>query len=146
LVEAWLEERRAHENKSTKDEASADTHYNFHQFCQEHSDRELKAIALDEEIGEVEAQHVTLRLTGSLIAYAGGIEQHRIRDVQARNVLRLLKSITRRFNRLKEEILLDEDEFYDQVNLFVNEKDSRDLDGLETSLKAGDDVFVQLAS
>ncbi len=146
LVEAWLEERRLHEKRDAENDSSANLPYNFHQFCQKHTDRELKAIALDEEIEEIEAQHVTLRLTGSLVAYAGGIEQHRIRDVQARNVQRLLKSITRRFNRLKEEILFNEDEFYDQVNLFVNEKDSRKLDGLETSLEAGDEVLVQLVS
>jgi ferredoxin-nitrite reductase len=146
LVEAWLEERLIYEEKDEDSGSLANAPYNFHRFCQQHTDQELKAIALDEEVGEIEAQHVTLHLTGSLTAYAGGIEQHRVRSVQARNVQRLLKSITRRFNRLKEEILLDEDEFYEQVNLLVNEKDSRELDGLETELEAGDEVFVQLVS
>ncbi len=146
LIVAWLEERDTYEKNNAENETAVDLPYNFHRFCQEHSDQELKAIALDEEVGEIEAQHVTLRFAGSLVAYAGGIEQHRVRDVQARNIQKLLKSITRRFNRLKEEILLDEDEFYDQVSLFVNEKDSQKLDGLDTSLEAGDDVLVQLAS
>jgi ferredoxin-nitrite reductase len=146
LVEAWLEERRAREKKNAENDTSVNRLYNFYQFCHNHSDRELKAIALGKEVEEVEAKHVTLRFAGSLVNYAGGIEQHRIRNVQARNVQRLLKSITRRFNRLEEEILFDEDEFYERVNLFVNEQDSRKLDGLKTSLKAGDDVLIRLAS
>src|SRR5699024_8793457 len=117
LVEAWLEERRAYEAKTKGDDSA--TPFTFYKFCEGHSVPELKAITLGEEIEEVKAEHVTLQFTGQLVAYAGGIEKHRLRDTQARTVQRLLKSISRRFNRLKEEILLDNnDEFYANVNLF----------------------------
>ncbi|HLR32237.1 MAG TPA: hypothetical protein VK074_07095, partial [Fodinibius sp.] len=149
LVEAWLE-RQAQEEKHAGNGSSANgnsfsekTPFTFYQFCAEHSDEELKAIALDREIEEFEAKHVILRLTGPLVWYAGGIEQHRARDVQARTVGRLLKGIIRRFKRLKQEIPLDNDDLYEYVGLFVNGNDIQELDGLDTSLEAGDEVLVR---
>lgn len=146
LIEVWLEERRIHEEQHTGNDSAEGNPYDFHQFCLAHSNKELKAIALDEEVEEVKAKHINIQFVGSLVAYAGGIDQHRLRNTQARNVQRLLKSITRRFNRLKEEILLEEDEFYEKVELLINQKDSQALDGLETSLEAGDEVRIKLAS
>lgn len=138
LVEAWLEAREQHEA-----DPATDGTLSFQAFSNAHTDGELKAIALGEEVEELEHNvPVTLRLSGPLVPYAGGIEQHDFRPARARTVRRLIKSVTRRFNRLEDEIPLENGEWYEHVNLFLNEEDIRALDGLDTELSAGDEVFV----
>lgn len=135
LVEGWLEERRKLNGKADE--------YTFRKFCDERSDAELKALALDdEEIAERPETHVTLRLTGPLLSYTGGIENLETRATRARNVGRLVELSTRRYKALQAQILNEDDELNDNVNLFVNDEDIRGLDGLDTELEAGDEVLA----
>ncbi|MFB6265262.1 MAG: MoaD/ThiS family protein [Bradymonadaceae bacterium] len=135
LVEAWLEERY--------DRGASNGDYTFKDFAEETSDAELKAIGLDkDEIDEEDETHVTLRLTGPLLDYTGGIENLETRAVRAHDVGRLIELSTRRYTALQSQIIDEDGELTDNVNLFLNEEDIRSLDGLDTELEAGDEVMA----
>lgn len=134
LVETWLEERH---------ERGANGDFTFKNFCEEYSDPELKAIALDKDEVEESAQtHVSLRLTGPLLSYTGGIERLETRATRARNVARLVELTTRRYSALQSHLLDEEGNVNENVNLFLNDEDIRGLDGLETEVEAGDEVMA----
>lgn len=145
LVDAWIEERE--QRRETGDlppveSSHGKTDFSFYQFCEEHTDHELKAIALDEEPEEVEQTQVVLRFTGPLVDLAGGIECHEFRARRTRTVGALLKSVSRRYKSLKKEIPFGDGDWAEHVNLFLNEEDIREMDGLETEVEAGDEVLA----
>ncbi len=136
LVEAWLMERRAQSN-------GAAARYTFRDFCDNHSDEELKAIALGTEVEEVDlSDRVILQLSGPLLHFTGGIEQYEARPVQARTVRSLIQGLLRRYKALEPQILDEKEEPVEHVLIFVNEEDIRGLQGLDTRLQAGDHVFI----
>lgn len=135
LVDAWIEERR---------EQSADpAGFSFQNFCDEHTDAELKAIALDEEVEELENDtHVTFRISGPLLSFTGGMDHFESRVTVARTVRRLVAGVTRRYKALQSRLLTEEGELISDVNLYLNEEDIREFDGLDTELEAGDEVLA----
>lgn len=134
LVEGWLEERRDYDG---------DGDFTFKDFCEAHPDTELKALALDkEEVESAQETHVTLRLSGPLLDYTGGIENLETRATRAHDVERLVELATRRYKALQSHILDGDGEVNENINLFVNDEDIRGLDGLETELEAGDEVVA----
>lgn len=136
LVDACLEERRARSN-------GARAEYSFQAFCNDHSDRELRAIALATEVEEIERNdRVSLRLSGPLLRFTGGIERYEVRAVRARTVRALVQGVTRRYRALKPQLLDENGEVVEHVNLYLNEEDIEGLDGLDTLIEAGDEVLI----
>lgn len=136
LVDAWLDERQARSNGTPAD-------FGFRDFCDELTDGELRAIALDAEVEEVARKdRVTLRLSGPLLEFTGGIDQYEVRAVRGRTVRKLLHSVIRRYKALGTQILSEDGELVGHVNLYVNEDDIRGLEGLDTPLEAGDEVLA----
>jgi ferredoxin-nitrite reductase len=135
LVEAWLKERR-----TLNGEAEA---FTFQRFCDGYTDAELRAIALDREPEEIETNdRVTLRLSGPLLRYTGGIEQFDAKQVRARTVGALIRSVTRRYKSLGRWILEEDGSPSGDVNVFVNDEDIRGEEGLDTGLEPGDEVLI----
>jgi ferredoxin-nitrite reductase len=136
LVEAWLRERRARGNGSGAE-------FTFRDFCDAHTDAELKAIALGKEVEEIDHRdRVVLRISGPLLRFTGGIEQYEVRVSQARTVRALVRGLIRRYRALEPYLLNERGELVDHVNLYLNEEDIRSLQGLDTPLKPGDEVLV----
>ncbi len=144
LVEAWLEERRARSNGKPADPSlRARTRYSFQNFCDEHTDEELRAIALDAEVEETSYNdRVTLRLSGPLLRFTGGIDQYEVRTARARTVRALVRGVTRRYKALRPHLLDENGELVDHVNLYLNEEDIHGLNGLDTPIEAGDEVLA----
>ncbi len=136
LVDAWLAARRARSNGKRAD-------YTFQDFCNDHTDAELKAIALDTEVGEEATNDmVTLRLSGPLLQYTGGIENYEVRNVRARTVRALIRGATRRHRALEPHLLDKDGEQVEHIYLFLNDEDIRSLNGLDTPIKGGDEVVA----
>lgn len=136
LVGAWLDERRTRCSGTPAG-------YSFQNFCDEHGDRELRAIALDAEVEEVRHNdRVTLRLMGPLLRFTGGIDRYEVRAVRARTVKALVQGVTRRYRALEPQLLDERGEIVEHINLFLNEDDIQGLDGLDTPVEAGDEVVA----
>ncbi len=143
LVGAWVGERNRRAKSTNGTSESEDETYTFKDFCDEISKEELRAIGMGTDIEEAHRYgRVTLRLSGPLVEYAGGIEQHEFREAQVRTVKSLVKKVTRRYNSLDKEIPIDNGDWEDHVNFFLNDEDIREFEGLETSVEDGDEVFV----
>ena len=136
LVEAWLEERRARGSES-------DAAFTFRDFCDAHTDAELMAIALGKEVEEIDnGDRVTLRLSGPLLRFTGGIDQYELRVAQAPTVRALVQGVIRRYRALEPHLLDGNGELVEHINLYLNEEDIRSLNGLDTPLKPGDEVLA----
>ncbi len=135
LVDAWLAMRR--EERTDEDD------FGFQNFCDAHTDAELKAIALDEEVAEVEEEtHVTFRISGPLLSFTGGVDHFESRVSVARTVRRLVEGVTRRYKALQSRLLTADGQVISDVNLYLNDDDIREFDGLDTALKPGDEVLA----
>ncbi len=146
LVKVWLGTKRHRENNGTDlspSDASDDDIYSFQDFCNDHTDEQLRAMALGEDIEEVHRYgKVKLRLNGSLVQYAGGINEHEFKESQVPSVEKLIKKVARRYKSLGKQIPLDNGDWSDHVDLRINDTDIRELDGLETPVEDGDEVLA----
>ncbi|HZD58570.1 MAG TPA: MoaD/ThiS family protein, partial [Anaerolineales bacterium] len=136
LVGAWLDERRARGDRGG-------TEFSFRDFSDSHTDEELKAIALNAQVEEVgQDNRVTLRLMGPLLRFTGGIDQYEVQTLQARTVRALVQGVVRRYKALEPYFFDENGQLVDHVNLYLNEEDIREIDGLDTLVEAGDEVLV----
>jgi len=81
-------------------------------------------------------------LSGPLLEYTGGIDRYEVRSIRAHTVDRLIKGVIRRYKVLEPYFFDENGELSGYVNLFLNDEDIRNMEGLETSLEAGDEVLV----
>ncbi|MFB6346406.1 MAG: MoaD/ThiS family protein [bacterium] len=144
LVKAWVGKRSV--NGYSTDGSKSDPteeRYTFKDFCDEHSEEQLRKIGLGGEADEAHRYgQVTLRLSGPLVDYAGGIEQHEFREAAVRDVRSLVGKVTRRYKSLGEEIPLKNGDWSEHVNFFLNDEDIREHEGLDTPVEDGDEVLV----
>ena len=82
---------------------------------------------------------VTVRLPTALRSYAG--QQARV-DVEARTVGEALDALARQHPDLKPHLFEDSGRLRSFVNLFLGERDVRQLQGVETPLREGDTLLV----
>ncbi len=136
LIKVWLGTRSHKENGS-------DEIYSFQDFCNEHTDDQLRAMALGEDIKEVHRYgKVKFQLNGSLVQYAGGINEHEFKESQVPNVEKVIKKVARRYKSLGKQIPLDNGGWDKHVDLRLNDTDIRDLDGLDTPVEDGDTLVA----
>jgi len=133
LIEAWLEER----------ERRDDPAYRFRDFCRERSDEDLQRIALAEQAAPAEASAVTVRIPGPLLDRTGGIDHL---ELNAATVGEALRALADRFPKLGAELFPEgTDRVSENFLVAVNEEDIRNLEGLSTPLKPGDEVSILMA-
>lgn len=133
LIAAWLEERKRRGGEMT-----------FQEFCREKSPEELAALAFGETavITEEPKGSVLLRIPGPLLELTDGSDTV---SVEAQTIGQLIEQAGRVHPRLRNELLTASGELNEAYNLFLNEEDVRSLQGLETPVKPGDEVYVLLA-
>ncbi len=134
LVEAWLRER---EQRNGDAEA-----FTFHEFCQAHTDDELRAIALGEEIPEPEEpreEGVTIRVPGMLLYLTKGVN---LVEVHARTLREAIEAAGQQYPDLKDYLLDEEAGINPTLNIYVDEEDVRFLQGLDTPLQPGSQILI----
>lgn len=85
---------------------------------------------------------VQIAIPTGLRRYAAGVESERIETGRVRE---MLAELTNRHPALKEQLFDAQGALRRHVNIFVNGLDSRYIDGLDTTVAAGDDVQIVLA-
>ncbi len=147
LVKVWLGKRDHKEGNGTSGAAEDGNVYSFKDFCEDHDDSWLRSVALGEHIDEVHRYgKVKLILRDRLERYAGGIREHEFKEAQVKNVNSLVKKVTRRYRSLGEKVSLENGDWTEEVRLLLNDRDVRELDGLDTSVEDGDELVVSLTS
>ncbi len=131
LVGAWLEEKERRQDG-----------YSFRDFCDERSDEELQRIALEEAVQEEPKEVAVLRIPGPLLDLTEGIDHIEVRPGTVRQAI---EEASRRFPALKERLLTPAGDVDPAYLLYLNEDDIRGLQGLDTPLKAGDELLVLMA-
>jgi molybdopterin converting factor small subunit len=81
----------------------------------------------------------TLRIPSPLRPYAGG--QHQI-EVQSADVAGALQELVTAHPDLKKHLFNEQGELRQFVNLFLNDENVRDLQGLQTAVGAGDTLMI----
>jgi sulfur-carrier protein len=82
---------------------------------------------------------ITMHVFGVLRAYCGGAEQL---SLSARSVRAALEDLERRQPALYRNICDETGKVRPHLNIFVNDDNVRDLDGLETRLTPGDVLTI----
>lgn len=131
LVGAWLAERRLR-----------GPDYTFRDFCDAHTDDDLKTIALTAPAPEAPAGRVVIRVPGPLLALTRGVDHV---EVDARTVREAFLRAGERYPDLPARIITPEGEIWSYVNVYVDDEDIRGLQGLETPLNPGDEISILLA-
>ncbi len=129
LVGAWLAERK----RRGGDE------FTIGDFCNEHTDEHLIAIAQDTQVAEATPDtSVGVRVPGPLLPLVDG--EDRI-EVDAPTVGEALAIVAERFPKFKETVLPDGS--VDRSYLVaIGDEDVRNLDGLATPVQPGTDILV----
>jgi len=81
----------------------------------------------------------TIRIPTPLRIYADGQTEV---DVQGTNVAEAMHNLTERFPALRPHLFNGDDQLRPFVNLFLNDENIRDLQGLETSLEENDRLML----
>ncbi|MDQ7030449.1 MAG: MoaD/ThiS family protein [Ardenticatenia bacterium] len=134
LVDTWLREREQHNGQAEE--------FTFHEFCQAHTDEELKAIALGQEVPAPEApkeEAIAIRIPGMLLYLTKGAN---IVEVRATTLREAIEEAGRQYPELKAHLVDERGEINATLNIYVDEEDVRFLRGLETPLKPGDKVLI----
>jgi molybdopterin converting factor small subunit len=81
----------------------------------------------------------TLRIPTPLRPYTEGQSEV---QVSVNNVAEAIAELLKRYPALKPHLYNDQDQLRSFVNLFVNDDDIRNLDGVQTPLKDGDRLMI----
>ncbi len=81
----------------------------------------------------------TLRIPTPLRPYTEGQSEV---QVSVNNVAEAIDELLRRYPALKPHLYNDQEQLRSFVNLFVNDDDIRNLDGVQTPLKDGDRLMI----
>lgn len=134
LIGPWIQER-------ARRNGTGDA-YTFRRFLDDHSDDELRALALGAEPPEqtptAEARPV-VRVPGTLLQLSDGADEI---PVDATTVRDALAQIATEYPRLTAELLRAPDEVNPVYNLYVGEDDIRSLGGLDACLEPGDELLI----
>ncbi|MGH3442272.1 MAG: MoaD/ThiS family protein [Nitriliruptorales bacterium] len=132
LVDAWLTEKAGRNGDGDG--------WTFRDFCDAHSDDEIRAVALGElSVEEVAAvDGAVVRVPGTLLELSDGVDDI---DVPAGTVREVLAVLEGRYPRLVAELLTD-GAVNPVLNLYVGEDDIRSLGGLDAPLEAGDELLI----
>jgi adenylyltransferase/sulfurtransferase len=86
-----------------------------------------------------EMNMTVLRIPTPLRPYADGVDQI---EVQAETVSAAMTELIETYPALQKHLFTEEGELRGYVNLFLNEEDIRQLDGVATKLSAGDRLMI----
>ncbi len=134
LIGSWVAER------ATRNGAAAS--YTFRTFLGEHSDDELRALALGTDHPDESDDDVALpvvRVPGTLLQLSDGADEI---PVAAADVREALAVLAEQHPRLAAELLTGPDEVNPALNLYVGEDDIRSLGGLDAELAPGDELLI----
>ncbi len=133
LIEAWMEERDRRDDPS----------YRFRDFCRERSDEDLQLIGLGAPaVATTAPSAVTVRIPGPLLDRTDGVDHVELTVATVGDALRALAA---QFPRLGAELLTAEGQVSETFLVAVNDEDIRNLDGLATALRPGDEVTILMA-
>ncbi len=82
---------------------------------------------------------IEIRLPTALRAFAD--KQEKI-TVDAKNVGEALEQLFKQHDRLKQQLIANDGKLRSFVNVYVNEDDARDKQGLATPVKDGDTILI----
>ncbi len=135
LVEGWLAERKARNGSGHG--------YTFREFCEAHTDEELRALALGQAAAAAETpakqRGVVIRVPGPLLNLTGGAD---LVEVRARTVREAIEAGGRQYPALKAYLLGPNQQVNPTVNIYVGEEDIRSLKGLDTLLEPGQELII----
>ena len=80
-----------------------------------------------------------LRIPTPLRPYAEGASEI---EIEADNVGLVLEELTARYPSLRKHLFTETGELRSYVNLFINSEDIRHLQGVDTPVKAGDNLMI----
>jgi sulfur-carrier protein len=83
---------------------------------------------------------ITVHVAGHLRDKAGGSTEVRVDG--ARDVLDLIRRLEARFPDLRDRVLDEHDRTRPYINIFVNERDIRELRGESTEIRDGDVIYI----
>ena len=134
LIAPWVAERARRNG-----DAAA---YNFRRFLDEHTDDQLRALALGEKPPEPDETTATLpfvRVPGTLLHLSDGADEI---PVDASTVREALALVGQEYPKLIAELLLSPDKVNPVLNLYIGEDDIRSLGGLDAPLEPGDELLI----
>ncbi len=136
LVGAWLSEQAARNGDGAG--------RGFRDFCDEHSDDELRALGLgeigtDDVVGDTGHDLAVVRVPGTLLHLADGVDEIEVAPATVREILARLHAS---YPRLTAELLREDGSVNPVLNLYVGEDDIRSLGGLDAAVDAGEELLI----
>jgi sulfite reductase beta subunit-like hemoprotein/molybdopterin converting factor small subunit len=134
LIGPWVEARRARNGGGAA--------YTFRRFLDDHTDDQLRALALGGELPEAETAEDTrpyVRVPGTLLHLSEGADEI---HVTASTVREALAALGEEYPRLAAELLLSPEKVNPVLNLYIGEDDIRSLGRLDAVLEPGDELMI----